>query len=119
MKVRPGLFVLGAGFSVPARLPAGVDLWREVRKRATSLSNDPEYRFSKFRDDLAAYIDFRARCDAKKLDADDVNLEEFMGFRSLNTISDFVVLIPGPGTETKHNNAKGVNRSDTYRMHAI
>jgi hypothetical protein len=70
------IYILGAGFSKPAGLPLACELWDEVRRRALSLSD----RASFFRDDLDAYVEYRSKCDGKKLRLEQVDLEEFMAF---------------------------------------
>jgi hypothetical protein len=70
------VFILGAGFSRPAGLPLGVDLWREVLRRASGMSG----RAGFFRDDLKDYIEFRKRSDEVILTPDNVDFEDFMAF---------------------------------------
>jgi hypothetical protein len=70
------IYILGAGFSKPAGLPLACELWDEVRRRALSLSG----RASFFRDDLETYIEYRKKCDGKRLAFEEVDLEEFMAF---------------------------------------
>jgi hypothetical protein len=76
LKKRFRVFILGAGFSCPAGLPLGVDLWREVLRRANSMSG----RAGFFRDDLKDYIEFRKRSDGIILTPDKVDFEDFMAF---------------------------------------
>jgi hypothetical protein len=66
------IYILGAGFSCPAGLPSGPDLWQEVRRRALSLSG----RAKHFSHDLATYIEYRKRCFGDET----VDFEEFMAF---------------------------------------
>jgi hypothetical protein len=70
------IFILGAGFSRPAGLPLGADLWKEVLRRAYGLSG----RAGFFRDDLNDYIEFRKRSDGLILVPDEVDFEDFMAF---------------------------------------
>ena len=73
------IYILGAGFSRPAGLPLGNDLWSEVLRRGLCM----EGRASKFRKDLDHYIKFRSRCEGKSVSAEDINFEEFLGFLDL------------------------------------
>ena len=70
------IIILGAGFSSPAGLPLGNELWQEIRKRACNLRG----RASKFEDDLQEYQAFRRDCNGIELKADDVDFEEFLGY---------------------------------------
>jgi hypothetical protein len=70
------IIVLGAGFSKPAGLPLGVELWQEIRDRATTLYG----RAGKFWSDLETYRNFRQRCDGIDLRLDEIDFEEFLGF---------------------------------------
>lgn len=70
------IFVLGAGFSAPAGMPLGVELWREVRQRAGSLHG----RAEKFQDDVADYLAFRKECFGEDLTVDSLDFEDFLGF---------------------------------------
>ena len=72
-------FVLGAGFSKPAGLPLGLELWPEIRARARGL----EGRAGHFESDLKKYVEFRRACDNIDLDVEDVDFEEFMAFLDL------------------------------------
>jgi hypothetical protein len=71
---RFAIFILGAGFSRPAGLPTGIELWQEVRRRAVRSGS------AAFATDLDRYIEFRRRCDGVQLDSDAVDFEEFLGF---------------------------------------
>lgn len=68
--------MLGAGFSRAAGLPLAVDLWREVQRRARTLSG----RAEQFWDDLETYIQYRKACDGVTLTPDQVDFEEFLAF---------------------------------------
>jgi len=70
------IYVLGAGFSVPAGIPAASELWRELLARGLGMGG----RAGKFRDDLDAYIRYRDLCDGIKLTYETINLEELLGF---------------------------------------
>ena len=77
MTLRPfAIYILGAGFSQPAGLPLGTELWREVNHRAASLTG----RMAQFRQDLEEFIKFKAECDGVQLDPNQVNYEEFLGY---------------------------------------
>jgi hypothetical protein len=70
------VYVLGAGFSVPAGLPLATELWKEVRLRAQAMNG----RASMFEDDLKDYLEFKRKCDGVELTEETVNFEEFLGF---------------------------------------
>lgn len=70
------LIILGAGFSRPAGLPLGAELFREVRRlAATTYGQD-----NRLERDLKRYIDYLDRCEGKSLTQETVNYEEFLGF---------------------------------------
>jgi hypothetical protein len=75
-KRRYRIILLGAGFSKPAGLPLGAELWHEVRERANVLNG----RASKFHDDLRTYQAFRRDCDGVDVSLDKIDFEEFLGF---------------------------------------
>lgn len=70
------LYILGAGFSRPAGLPLGTELWSELLHRGLSMGG----RASKFRRDLEHYIKFKWHCDGEKLTPETVDFEAFLGF---------------------------------------
>ena len=67
---------LGAGFSQPAGLPLGSDLFREVRDliRAKYGTN------TVFESDIERYIEYVSACAGKAVGFDDIDYEEFLGF---------------------------------------
>lgn len=71
-----GIFILGAGFSRPAGMPLGPELWREVRHRAVGTFGPA----SKFSQDLGTYIDYKRECDGEHLSPDNVDFEDFLAF---------------------------------------
>ena len=72
-------FILGAGFSSPAGLPLGPQLWQEIKERATDLGPPASH----FEYDLDSYIRYRQECDGLALSEDEVNFEEFLAFLDL------------------------------------
>jgi hypothetical protein len=70
------VYVLGAGFSVPAGLPTAAELWAEVRRRASAMQG----RAGQFNDDLNAFIEYKKRALGQEITLDAVNFEEFLGF---------------------------------------
>ena len=76
MSQRYAVYVLGAGFSVPAGLPTADELWREVLERALKLDR----RAGKFKNDLDAFIAFKKNCFGEELDHNSIDFEEFLGF---------------------------------------
>jgi len=67
------IFILGAGFSQPAGLPLGPDLWRHIRAAAETRSNG-------FSADLHLYLTYLKECWGMALDPDDVDFEDFLAF---------------------------------------
>src|SRR5262245_42933279 len=70
------VYVLGAGFSVPAGLPTALELWAEVRKRATAMDG----RAGEFNDDIASFIEYRRNALGKETTPETIDFEEFLGF---------------------------------------
>lgn len=70
------IFVLGAGFSRAAGVPLAFELWRDVQRRARTLSG----RAEQFWEDLETYIQYRKACDGVTLTRDQVDFEEFLAF---------------------------------------
>ena len=70
------IFILGAGFSKPAGMPLGNEIWHEIIKRAQRLDG----RAAKFNDDLEAYIEYLRDCEGIAIKPEQINFEEFMGF---------------------------------------
>lgn len=75
-KAHPGfrIFVLGAGFSRPAGLPLGPELFPEVLCRIRRRYGTD----TKFETDLSSYIKYRRDCDNIVLSISEIYLEEFM-----------------------------------------
>lgn len=70
------VIILGAGFSKPAGLPLGDELWGHILNRSKTLWG----RAGMLRDDIDAYIEYRRDCDGVELTHDTMNFEEFLGF---------------------------------------
>lgn len=70
------ILVLGAGFSRPAGLPLGPELFSEVRASAQAKYG----RDNSLAKDLAEYIEYKKRCESVILLPDDVNFEEFLSY---------------------------------------
>jgi hypothetical protein len=70
------VIILGAGFSKPAGLPLGDELWGQILNRSKTLWG----RAGMLRDDIDAYIEYRRDCDGVELTHDTMNFEEFLGF---------------------------------------
>jgi hypothetical protein len=71
-----GIYILGAGFSKPAGLPLAKELWKAVLERGLKLSGRSMF----FRNDLIEFIEYKEKCDGKRLEFEDVDPEEFLGF---------------------------------------
>ena len=70
------ILFLGAGFSNPAGLPLGSELFREVRK-LLRIKHGSDNIVEK---DLDGYIRYVEACEGRKLTADSVDYERFLGF---------------------------------------
>ncbi|GMV04428.1 MAG: hypothetical protein AMXMBFR53_07080 [Gemmatimonadota bacterium] len=70
------IFVLGAGFSKPAGLPLGPELWQEIKARASRGAG----RASKFDRDLDLYLRYLRDTGRSVGTDDDVDFEGFLGF---------------------------------------
>jgi hypothetical protein len=73
------LIFLGAGFSQPAGLPLGCDLFQEVRKvNAARYGAD-----NHLERDLGRYLRYLERCEGRSESPEGINYEEFLGFLDL------------------------------------
>jgi SIR2-like domain len=88
--------LLGAGFSVSAGLPLANDLWKEVCRRAG--------RVGHFREDLDYYIEFKERTEGLRLQREEVNFEEFLGFLDV----EHYLGLRGPDTWSEDGNESQV-----------
>jgi len=70
------ILVLGAGFSRPAGLPLGPELFSEVRARAQAKFG----RDNLLANDLAEYVEYKKRCEGIILAPDDIDFEEFLSY---------------------------------------
>src|SRR5438105_4529520 len=92
---RFSIFVLGAGFSRPAGLPLGMELWRELDRRARA-----SYQAARYERDLESYLEFNWRCKGVRLNQSDIDFEDFLGF--LDT--EFYLGLRGPDTWSEEGN---------------
>ena len=67
---------LGAGFSQPAGLPLGSELFREVRELIRARHGTD----TAFDRDVERYIRYVSACEGRDVDFDDIDYEEFLGF---------------------------------------
>ena len=70
------LLILGAGFSKPAGLPLGHELWAEVRGQLRNRyggDNGVEH-------DLRRYVEYMTACEGHKVDVESIDYERFLGF---------------------------------------
>lgn len=70
------IIILGAGFSRPAGLPLGRDLFSAIRGRANAVLGPDNYLES----DLQDYIDYRRLADGATVTADDVDFELMLSY---------------------------------------
>ncbi|WP_064609895.1 SIR2 family protein [Photobacterium sp. J15] len=70
------IFIIGAGFSVPAGLPTAVELYKLVKERIEKNHG----RSTKFHSSLKEFIDYKFSTSGIKISENDVNLEEFMSY---------------------------------------
>ena len=98
-KEHPGfrIFVLGAGFSVPAGLPTAAELYPEVVRRVErSYGKDNRFHWA-----VQDYIDYRKRSDGVELSIDTIDLEEFMSYLDI----EHFLGLEGSDTLSEHGNA--------------
>lgn len=70
------LIFLGAGFSRPAGLPLGHELFQAVRRSIIAengLDNHVE-------SDLERYVEYMNNCEDSQVNADTIDYEQFLGF---------------------------------------
>lgn len=98
-KEHPGfrIFVLGAGFSVPAGLPTAAELYPEVVKRVELLHG----KDNRFHWAIQDYIDYRKSSDGVELSIDTIDLEEFMSYLDI----EHFLGLEGSDTLSEHGNA--------------
>ena len=70
------IFVLGAGFSKPAGLPLGHELFPKIASEIRNRYGTD----TKFERDLSRYIDYRKDCDNLEVISPEVDLEDFMSY---------------------------------------
>jgi len=70
------IFFLGAGFSKPAGLPLGPELWEEVRSRADGRAG----RAGRFSKDLDLYLRYLRETGSTVTSAEEVDFEGFLSF---------------------------------------
>lgn len=87
------IFVLGAGFSVPAGLPLAAGLFQVIKQQIEAILGVQ----TKFQADVDNYIEYRKKCFNETITEDDIDLEaflsfldieHFLGLRGSNTWSD-------------------------------
>ena len=70
------LFILGSGFSQPAGLPLGRELFQQVRKAvADRYSSDNHVER-----DLKRYVEYLEDCEGTEVDIATIDYEKFLGF---------------------------------------
>lgn len=77
------IFILGAGFSRPAGLPLGPDLWSLIRSVAEKTDS------GRFSEDLHLYLTYLRECRGKPLEPDDVDFEDFLAFLDIEHRLEF------------------------------
>lgn len=70
------IIILGAGFSKPAGLLLGNELWGEILAQSKNLYG----RASMLNDDLDAFVEYKKDCDGINLTRETLNFEEFLGY---------------------------------------
>jgi hypothetical protein len=70
------ILFLGAGFSQPAGLPLGGELFREVRRLLTAKHGSDNH----VERDLERYAQYLIDCKGQSLTADSIDYEQFLGF---------------------------------------
>ncbi len=91
------VFIIGAGFSVPAGLPTAVELYKEVRTRIERNHGQE----TKFHRSLYEYIEYRKRADGVEVSIDNIDLEHFMTFLDI----EHFLWLEGSDTISEHGNS--------------
>ena len=91
------IFILGAGFSIPAGYPSAPELWQEISRRAKRLSG----RAEKFQSDVDSFLRYRQDCDGIEVAEEDIDFEQFVVSWTSNTSSVFVGRTLGASMETR------------------
>lgn len=91
------IFILGAGFSVPARLPLGGELFKLVKQQIEK----SEGLETKFHQSLDEFVQYKTNKDNIQCNVDDVDLEEFMSFLDI----EHFLKLEGSDTFSEHGNA--------------
>lgn len=81
------IYILGAGFSKPAGLPLGNELFRYVVEEMKKPVHWREYKINLYEDylkkDIEKYIDYHKSIFGKKLDEEEINFEELLSYLDL------------------------------------
>ena len=70
------ILILGAGFSRPAGLPLGHELWAEVRGRLRGRYGSDSH----VEHDLRRYAEYLSACEGMEVDIEAIDYERFLGF---------------------------------------
>lgn len=91
------VFIIGAGFSVPAGLPTAAKLYNEVRTRIERNHGTD----TKFHCSLNEYIKYRKKSDGIEVNIDSIDLEHFMSFLDI----EHFLWLEGSDTFSEHGNS--------------
>lgn len=69
------LIFLGAGFSSPAGLPLGDELWQEIQSRIRNSRSAP-----KFNRAVETYVTYQQECNGFDINQDAIDFEDFLAF---------------------------------------
>ncbi len=69
------VFVLGAGFSKPARLPLCADLFKEIKEEAKKRD-----LYAELEEDINSFIEYQYKAKGKKITPDEINIEDFISY---------------------------------------
>lgn len=93
---RNRIIVLGAGFSRPAGLPLGSELFPKIYKRI----EDQNGADNIFQAELERYINYREICDNVSLQIEDIDFEDFLSFLDI----EFALGLKGSDTWSEDGN---------------
>ncbi|PML05252.1 hypothetical protein BCT86_13015 [Vibrio breoganii] len=91
------IFILGAGFSVPAGLPVASALYKLVKEK---IEENIGKNDTKFHQSLYEYLDYKLKCENIKVDPNEVDLEDFLSFLDI----EHFLGLKGSDTLSSHGN---------------
>ena len=79
------IFFLGAGFSQPAGLPLGKDLFSKVLEAAKEHGfYGGDFHGGEFKSDISEYLQYYYAKTGNEISENEINIEEFMSYIDIN-----------------------------------